>query len=344
LKLSIIIPVYNEIECLERFTTSLVNSFKNEKVEYIFINDGSNDGSAEWLSNYINQSPSNINQSNNILINLPKNMGKGKALRKGLEVATGQYVLFQDSDLELDPQDSREMYDLIKQNPEMNILFGSRFTSGKLKANKKFINEIFVKVNSIIFNILFQQSISDLHCGTKIISKKVIDKIQLSINDFGIEIDIASQIAKNNFRIYEYGVSYYSRTKVQGKKVTWVDGVLSYFYLFKTRFIDNDISVLLSILYSILYMIFVGSYFGMGIGKMIVIIFFSILGSFIGLHKKLFTSSLVFLFIYFGSLFSKGNGKIYTVLIGFIIGMYISKIIYKKIHLATNNKLIKFFV
>jgi len=344
LKLSIIIPVYNEINHLERFTKSLTSSFKNQNVEYIFVNDGSNDGSEEWLSNYINNYQSTTNQNNIFFVNLSKNKGKGFALRKGLEVSTGDYILFQDSDLELDTRDSREMFELIKKNPGIKVLFGSRFISGKLRANKYFINEIFVRLNSIIFNIFFHQSITDLHCGTKIIAKKIIDKIKLTLNDFGFEIDVASQIAKNNFKIYEYGVSYFSRTKLQGKKVTWVDGILSYFYLFKTRFIDNDLSILLSIVYSTFYMFFVGSYFGMGIGKDITVFVFSIIGCFIGLYKKLFTSSLVFLFIYFGSLFSEGNGKIYTMLIGCILGIYLSGKLCKKIHVITDNKIIKFFV
>ena len=106
----------------------------------------------------------------------------------------------------------------------------------------------------------------------------------------------------------------------------------------------NDISIILSIIYSVFYMFFVGSYFGMGIGKNLVVIFCIIIGCFLGLYKKLFTSSLVFLFIYIGSLFSKGNGKIYTVLIGFILGIYISEKISKKINTISNNKFIKFFV
>tara|TARA_Y100000590_G_C15731197_1_gene1017093 strand:+ start:2742 stop:3758 length:1017 start_codon:yes stop_codon:yes gene_type:complete len=338
LKLSIIIPVYNEINFLEKFTKDLKNAFHDQKeIEFIFINDGSSDGSNEWLDKY--------KQENKIIfIDLKNNHGKGYAIRKGLEVASGDYVLFQDSDLELNPSDSREMYELIKRDSELKVLFGSRFLSGKLRANRYFINEIFVKLNSIIFNILFRQSVTDLHCGTKIISREVIEKIKLSINDFGFEIDIASQIAKNNFQIYEYGVSYFSRSKLEGKKITWIDGILSYYYFFKTRFINNDISTLLSIIYSSFYMGFVGSYFGMSLGKSIVIIIFSFYGAFIGLYRKLFTSSLVFLFIYFGSLFSKGNGKIYTVLIAFIIGMYLSKLISSKIKNITKNKIINFFV
>lgn len=344
MKLSIIIPVYNEFPYLEKFTKSLTDTFEDENVEYIFIDDGSNDGSTDWLKNYKINYLSKPNRHKFILLNLKKNYGKGFALKKGLEVATGDYFLFQDSDLELNPKDSREMYELVKQDSSVDVLFGSRFLSGKLRSNKHFINEIFVKLNSLIFNILFRQSITDLHCGTKIISKKVINKILLTINDFGFEIDIASQIAKNNFNIYEYGISYFSRSRLEGKKVTWIDGILCYYYLFKTRFIDNDISILLSIIYSIIYMFFVGTYFGMGIGKDIVVIIFSIIGCFIGLYKKLFTSSLVFLFIYFGSLFSNGNGKIYTVLLGFIVGMFLSTKISSIINNKTNNKIINFFV
>ena len=344
MKLSIIIPVYNEINCLKKFTKILTAAFQEENVEYIFVNDGSDDGSTEWLKKYTTNYSLKGNGNNFLIINLEKNKGKGFALRKGLEVAVGDYVLFQDSDLELDPHDSREMYELIKMHPEMKVLFGSRFLSGKLRANKNFLNEIFVRLNSIIFNVFFLESITDLHCGTKIIAREVIDKIKLSINDFGIEIDLASQIVKKNYRIYEYGVSYFSRTKSQGKKITWIDAMLSNYYLFKTRFIDNDFSVLLSIFYSSIYMAYVGSYFGLGIGKNLVVISFIIVGCFIGLYKKLFTSSLVFLFIYFGSLFSKGDGKIYTVLLGLLLGVYLSKKISLQINNITNNKIIKFFI
>ena len=184
MKLSIVIPVYNEIDCLDEFTTNLINSFESENVEYIFVNDGSNDGSAEWLSNYVAKNTSGINKKNYLYISSSKNRGKGFALQKGLQLATGDYVLFQDSDMELNTTDSREMYDLIKKNSKMRVLFGSRFLSGKLRANKNFINGIVARINSIIFNILFFQSITDLHCGTKIISKEILDSIKLTVNDF----------------------------------------------------------------------------------------------------------------------------------------------------------------
>ena len=340
LKLSILVPVFNEIRYLETLTKKLKESFKTENVEYIFINDGSTDGSKEWLKRYVDKLP----KENNILISFSKNKGKGKALHAGLKICKGDYILFQDSDLELDTNDSYSMYKIIKNDNNIDCVFGSRYLSGKLKRNKNFINELVGKINSLIFNLLFFQSISDLHCGLKIISKKVKNSIDLTIVDFGFEIDVATQIAKNKYDIFEYGISYFARTVAEGKKITWIDGLKSYFYLFKTRFIDNDISTQFSILFSVLYMIYIGSHFGMGSGKILMIFFTAITGLFIGLHRKIGISSIVYLFCYIGSLFSKGNGKIYTVLLGFIIGIYLSKKISKIINQKTNNKFINFFV
>ena len=319
--ISILIPVFNEITYLPDFTKRLLESFEKENAEYIFINDGSNDGSKEWLNKF-----KDTKVKNNIqYIDLDKNMGKGYALQKGLKIAKGKYILFQDADLELDTNDSLEMFNIVKNNNNIKCLFGSRYLSGKLKKNKNYLNEFFGKFNSFLFNLLFSQSLSDLHCGAKIISKEIIDKLNLTITDFGFEIDIASQIARKNYDIYEYGISYFARTKNQGKKITWIDGIKSYFYLFKTRFLQNDIATIISIIFSTIYMAYIGSHFGMGIGKDMVIITFIFIGLFIGLHKKILNSSIILLFCYFGSLFSMGNGKIYTVLIGFIIGIYLSK-------------------
>ena len=340
MKLSIIIPVFNEIECIKEFTNNLNNTFINENVEYIFINDGSDDGSKEWLEEYIKKQPA----ENNKFISLPKNTGKGNALHEGLKISKGDYILFQDADLELDTKDSLEMYKIIKNDKKIKCLFGSRYLTGKLKSNKNFINEFIVRINSLIFNILYLQSLSDVHCGTKIVSREVIENIKLTIKDFGFEIDIASQIAKNNFDIFEYGISYFSRTTKEGKKITWIDGVKTYYYLFKTRFIDNNISTQFSILFSSIYMIYIGSHFSKGTGSLLIILITFIIGLFIGLKRKIASSSLIYLFCFVGSLFSKGNGRIYTVILGFFIGLYLSKKVAKLIRKKTKNKFIHFFV
>ena len=340
MKLSIIIPVFNEVECIKKFTNNIKNTFINENVEYIFINDGSNDGSKEWLEEYIKKQP----KENNKLVNLSKNTGKGNAIHEGIKISRGDHILFQDADLELDTKDSLEMYKIIINNKKIKCLFGSRYLTGKLKSNKNFINEFVVRINSLIFNVLYLQSISDVHCGTKIVSKDVLENIKLTIKDFGFEIDLASQIAKNNFDIFEYGVSYYARSFKEGKKITWIDGLKTYYYLFKTRFVDNDLSTQFSILFSSAYMMYIGSHFSMGLGNLLMILITCITGLFIGLKRKAASSSLIYLFCFIGSLFSKGNGKIYTVVLGFIIGLYLSKKISILIGKTTKNRFIRFFV
>ena len=338
--LSIIIPVFNEIKCIEEFTNNLKNTFINENVEYIFVNDGSNDGSKEWLESYLKKQPEKYNK----FVNLTKNTGKGNALHEGLKICRGDYILFQDSDLELDVKDSFEMYQIIKKDNTIKCVFGSRYHSGKLKSNKNFINGFVGRINSFIFNIFFSQSLSDVHCGAKIVSREVIESIKLTIKDFGFEIDFSSQVVKNNFDIFEYGVSYYSRSIEEGKKITWVDGLKTYYYLFKIRFVDNDLPTQFSILFSVVYMMYVGSHFSMGTGNLLMILITCIIGLFIGLKRKVTSSSLIYLFCFIGSLFSKGNGKIYTVILGFIIGIYLSKKISQLIRKKTKNKFIHFFV
>ena len=338
--LSILIPVYNEFNNLEIFTKNLLKSFTEIDVEYIFINDGSTDGSSDWLNSFVK----NHKDKKIKIIDFISNKGKGKAIQEGLKMSNADYILLQDADLELDTKDSLEIYKIIKNDPNIECIFGSRYLSGKIKKNQNIINELFGKINSIIFNILFNQSLSDVHCGCKIISRYVKDNINLSINDFGLEIDIASQISKQKIEMYEYGISYFPRSIKDGKKITWVDGLKSYYYLFKTRIIDNEFSTQLSIIYSLLYMLYVGSFFGMGLGKDLFMIFTSLVGLFIGLNFKLISSSVIFFFIFFGSLFSQGNGKIYTVLLGFFIGIYIANKISNKINLNSKNNYLKFFI
>ena len=325
-KLSIVIPVFNEENFLSKLFTELTIHFNNYETEIIIVNDGSTDNSENEIINFKENSNYKFNLR---IIKIDINSGKGKALQTGIKNSKGEYILLQDADLELDTKDSLEMYEMIKKNKEIKCIFGSRYLSGKLKKNNYFFNNLVGKINSLVFNIFFSQSLSDVHCGLKILHRNVIEKINLTVNDFGIEIDLASQIVRNKFFIYEYGVSYYFRTKAQGKKITWLDGLKSFYYLFKVRFIDNSSSTNLSILYSSIYMAYVGSYFGMGLGNLLFIIFFFIIGLIIGIKFKIVSSSIIFLFIYLGSLFGKGQGTVVSVLIFFIVGILLARYIKK---------------
>ncbi len=320
--LSIIIPVFNEINFLQKLFDELKSYFDKEDIEIIVVDDGSHDGSSEILKEL--QKQKNYKFSFKI-IKLDINSGKGKAIQTGIKNAVGEYVLLQDADLELDTKDAKEMFDMITTNKEIKCIFGSRYLSGKLKKNNYFFNNLVGKINSLIFNIFFSQSLSDVHCGLKILHRSVIEKIKLSVNDFGIEIDLASQIVRNNFFIYEFGVSYFFRSKSQGKKITWLDGLKSFYYLIKARFFDNTPSTNLSIIYTSIYMAFVGSHFGMGLGNTIFIILFFIFGSILGIHFKIVSSTVIFIFIYIGSLFGMGNGTTLSVIIFFILGLFVAR-------------------
>ena len=320
--LSIIIPVFNEINYVNKLFDQIKIYFDKDNVEIIIVDDGSNDGSFKILSEIKEKKTYKFSFK---LIKLDINSGKGKAIQIGIKHSEGEYILLQDADLELDTKDAKEMFDMIISNKDIKCIFGSRYLSGKLKKNNYFFNSLVGKINSLIFNIFFSQSLSDVHCGLKILHRSVIEKIKLSVNDFGIEIDLASQIVRNHFYIYEFGVSYFFRSKAQGKKITWIDGLKSFYYLIKVRFFDNSASTNLSIIYSSIYMAFVGSHFGMGLGNTLFIFIFFILGSILGIHFKILSSSVIFLFIYLGSLFGKGNGTTLAVILFFMLGLFVAR-------------------
>ena len=334
INLTIVIPVYNEEAYLEKLYDDLIFYFNSEDIEIIFVNDGSTDGSKKILENKKNN---NKNLFNLKLINLPKNTGKGSAVNSGLKIATGEYLLLHDADLELDLKDSKELFELIKKDENIKCIFGSRYLSGKLKKHNYLLNQIVGKINTLIFNLLFGQSLTDIHCGLKILHSDIYKNINLSINDFGLEIDIAAQIIKNNFYIYEVGISYLSRTKKAGKKITWYDGLKSYYYLFKVRFIDNSLSTKLSILISCLYMTYVGSYFGMGLGNTLFMITFFFIGLFIGLKNNIISTLIIFTFIYIGSLFGNDQLKVLSITIFFILSFFVVNKLRKLVN--KNNKL-----
>ena len=237
-----------------------------------------------------------------------------------------------------------EIYEIAKKNNYIDVIYGSRYLGGKIHLRKNFFHNLAVRINTFIFNILFDQSITDLHTGTKVIKSKLIKNLKLTLNRFGLEIDMSSQIAKKNYNIYEYGISYVERTSSEGKKITFVDGLLSYYFLFKTRFLQNDAATSISILYSLCFMTYAGTYFGMGQGKIMIVVFFMLIGLMLGINRKIISLSLIFLSIYVGSLFSSGNGRIYPIIILFIISFFLSKEIANKYKNTKKNSFMKYLL
>ena len=338
---SIVVPIYNEINLIDNFVNNLFKTFKNEKIKFIFIDDGSKDGSSEWLQKNLNKI---FYKTNYDLITLKKNYGKGYAIKQGIKKVEGSYTMFIDSDLEYQPQDLYEMYNVVLKNQDIDVLYGSRNLGAKTQLRRYFLNGIAVKLNTWIYNFLFNQSLTDLHTGSKIIKNLLLKELNISTNGFGLEIVMSSEIAKRKINIFEYGISYYERSFEQGKKITFVDGLKSYYFLFKERFIQNDLATRISLIYSFLFMSYAGTFFGMGKGKILVIISFMIIGLLIALNRKIIPLSVIFVLTYIGSLFSKGNGKIYTTVLFFLIGLYLSKKISNYFIKTADNRIFKYFL
>ena len=152
IELTILVPVYNEFHLLEKFVKNLVNTFEKKSIKYVFIDDGSMDGSSECLSKNI---PIICKSYKYDLIFLKKNVGKGFAIRQGIKKIEGDYVLCIDSDLEYDPKDGLEIYEIAKNNNYIDVIYGSRYLGGKIQLRKHFFHDIAVRINTYIFNILF---------------------------------------------------------------------------------------------------------------------------------------------------------------------------------------------
>jgi glycosyltransferase involved in cell wall biosynthesis len=217
--LSIIIPVYNEIKTVE------ANLKRVESVELpagmikeiIIIDDGSTDGTREYLSTL--GSPYTIYFHE-------KNRGKGAAVRKGFLEATGDYVVIQDADLEYDPN---EYNDLLKplMSEKADVVYGSRFMSGRPHAVLRFWHYIGNKILTALSNAFSNLYLTDMETCYKMFTRRVVKDLGLNLvsNRFTIEPEITARIARARYRVYEIGISYGGRSHSDGKKIGWKDGI-----------------------------------------------------------------------------------------------------------------------
>ncbi len=234
MKLSIIIPVYNEREYIEK-VIDMVESIKLDypiEKEFVIVDDGSTDGTREVLSGLKKQKPY-LN-----IIFQEKNMGKGAALKKGFENAAGDIIVIQDADLEYDPRDWNEMLRLILEN-KADVVYGSRFY-GKSHRALYFHHYLGNRLISFLINFLCDITLSDIEVCYKMFRKGVLDSIILKQNDFGFEVEFTVKVARQKkWRIYETAINYYGRTYKEGKKINWKDGVKALWYIVKYRFLSN---------------------------------------------------------------------------------------------------------
>jgi glycosyltransferase involved in cell wall biosynthesis len=228
LKISVIIPVFNE----EKFvlqTLEEVNKQKNNfNLEVIIIDDFSTDNTLKIIEN-------NSNLFDKIIKN-KKNYGKGKSITLGIKEATGDIILLQDCDLEYDPEEYKKLIEpFTKYNAD--VVLGSRFRGSGAKRIIYFAHHIANKFLNFLINLLLNKNFSDVETGFKVIKKNKLDLINLEQDGFGIEIELIMKLSRIDSKIYEVGITYNGRTYNEGKKIKFIDGVihtyLIFYYFFK---------------------------------------------------------------------------------------------------------------
>ena len=225
LKLSIVIPIYNERETLETLIAK-VNAVDYDK-EIILIDDFSTDGTREILNKYENKEGFKVLYHNH-------NQGKGAALRTGFSSVNGDIIIIQDADLEYNPADYGTLIEPIMDG-RADVVYGSRFLGGPHRV-LFYWHSIGNMVLTTLSNMLTNVNLTDMETGYKVFTKKVNDTLKFKCNRFGFEPEFTAKVAKNNFRIYEVPISYNGRDYSEGKKITWKDGVAAIWYIFKFRF------------------------------------------------------------------------------------------------------------
>jgi glycosyltransferase involved in cell wall biosynthesis len=239
-KLSLVIPVYNELPTL-REIVSRIAAVDLDK-EMVFVDDFSTDGSRElltelrdqgleaWLSRHDTQRPRRRANDVQVLLQ-PRNMGKGAALRAGFAAATGDIVAIQDADLEYDPQDLPRVIQPIVDGIA-DVTFGSRFIGTPRRA-LFFWHQMLNNALTLVSNMFNDLNITDMETCYKAFRSDIIKSITVEENRFGIEPELTAKVAKMNLRIYEVPVSYHGRTYDEGKKIGWKDGVRALYCIVK---------------------------------------------------------------------------------------------------------------
>lgn len=224
MKLSVVIPCYNEAVTIEKIIDAVLCAPYDEK-EIIVVDDCSTDGTREILKNKIEHKVARV-------IYQPENRGKGAALREGIRTATGDILIIQDADLEYDPVEYRKMLQPIIDN-KADVVFGSRFMGAEAHRVVYFWHRVGNGLISLLSNMLTNLNLTDIETCYKAFRREIIQAITIEENRFGFEPEITAKISKTKCRIYEVGISYYGRTYEEGKKINWRDGVWALYCIIK---------------------------------------------------------------------------------------------------------------
>jgi len=230
MKISIIIPCFNEEKTIEKIIDRIVEQKHLEK-EIIVIDDYSQDNTRKILENDL------ITKIDSLILN-SANFGKGYSIRQGIEKATGELILIQDADLEYDPSDYNKLIEPFLDG-SADVVYGSRFLGTKQRRVLYFWHTVGNKILTILSNMFSNLNLTDMEVGYKVFKSDVIKAIKLRENRFGFEPEITAKIAKKQLNIYEVGISYYGRKYSDGKKITWKDGFSALRCIFYYNLFNN---------------------------------------------------------------------------------------------------------
>ncbi len=230
-RLSVVIPVYNEIDTIEAVLERV--RAVPYRTEIIVVDDGSHDGTRERLEKL-----SGNDRLIDRLVHHEKNEGKGAALQTGFEAATGDIVLIQDADLEYDPQDYPKLLDPIVAG-KADVVYGSRFLTGMAHRVLYFWHSIANLMLTVLSNMMTNLNLSDMETCYKVFRREVVQSLKLREKRCGCEPEMTAKISRLGCRVYEVGISYDGRSYGEGKKIGWKDAVWAIACILRYRFFDR---------------------------------------------------------------------------------------------------------